>query len=68
MVGHGNMVLKLSYMVHKLSYAVLNPIPGGVFHVRSPGGGGKFAPTFYFLIMHVMSMKIGMDVFHYLLF
>ena len=42
---------------------------GGVFYVRSLGGGGgeggKFVPTFYFLIMHVMSLKIGLNVFNH---
>ena len=42
---------------------------GGYFmYVRRGGGWFKFAPTFYFPNMHVLSMKIGMDVFNHLRF
>ena len=41
---------------------------GGYFMYVRRLGWGKFAPTFYFHDMHVLSMKIGMDVFNHLHF
>ena len=55
------------YMITTVSH-YFNPIPGGYFMYVRRGGWGKFAPTLYFPNMHVMSMKIGMDVFNHLHF